>query len=274
MLRASCFELPASSFLLPAEKKHFTKHKLYNKNNEFNKMKSISISLFLACFYLLSYSQNPNPVVLVSGKVLNERNMKPVEGKVLYEYLPGGEEAGLARTNPTDGTYKIILPFGKNYGYYALAEGYYSVTKNLDVTSLNKYAEIDEQNLYLAPVEIDQVVRINNIFFEGNTASLKSESYPELNRLAEFFKLNKKIEIEVSGHTDNSGKPEELKKLSQDRAQAVADYLISKKMDSKRITVIGFGDTQPIGFNNSDEGKEMNKRVEFKITSLTKTKKK
>lgn len=237
-------------------------------------MKCLLNLIFLSGIVFNLFSQNPNPVVLISGKVLNERNMKPVEAKVLYEYLPVGSEAGLARTNPMDGTYKIVLPFGKNYGYYALAEGFYSVTKNLDVTSLNKYTEIEEQNLYLAPVELDQVVRINNIFFDGNTATLKSESFPELNRLVEFFKLNKKIEIEIAGHTDNSGKPEELIKLSQDRAQAIADYLISKKIDKKRITVVGYGDTQPIGFNNNDEGKEMNRRIEFKITSLTRTKKK
>ncbi|MBI5219805.1 MAG: OmpA family protein [Bacteroidia bacterium] len=200
--------------------------------------------------------------------------MKPIDAKVVYEYLPDGSEAGIARTDPADGSYKIILPFGKMYGYMALALGYYSVTKNLDVTNLTKYTEIEEQNLYLAPCEVDQVVRLNNIFFEGNTAQLKSESYPELNRFIEFLKLNKKIEIEISGHTDNQGKADNLKKLSQDRAQAVVDYLTSKKIDDKRMTVNGFGDTQPIGFNKTEDGREMNRRIEFKITSLTRTKKK
>lgn len=232
----------------------------------------IFLSFFL--FYSVVFSQNPNPVVLISGKVLNERNMKPLEAKVVYEYLPDGSEAGIARTDPSNGSYKIILPFGKNYGYMALAEGYYSVTKNLDVINLTKYTEIDEQNLFLAPVEVDQVVRLNNIFFEGNTSKIKAESYPELNRFAAFLKINKKIEIEISGHTDNQGKPEDLLNLSISRAQAVADYLSENKIDGKRFSIVGFGDSQPIGFNKTEDGREMNRRIEFRISSLTRTKKK
>lgn len=236
-------------------------------------MKVVVVCIFVFIFSGV-FSQNPNPVVLVSGKVLNERNMKPLEANVVYEYLPDGTEAGIARTDPADGSYKIILPFGQNYGYMALAEGYYSVTKNLDVTALKSYTEIDEQNLYLAPVEVDQVVRLNNIFFEGKTAVIKSESFPELNRFVAFLKLNKKIEIEIGGHTDNMGKPDELKKLSEDRAKAISDYLASKKIDEKRFTVVGYGDTQPIGFNKTEDGREMNRRIEFRITSLTRTKRK
>ncbi len=228
----------------------------------------------ITCFANIIFAQNPNPVVLISGKVLNERNMKPIEAKVVYEYLPEGTEAGIARTDPTNGAYKIILPFGKNYGFMALAEGYYSVTKNLDVTTLKKYTEIDEQNLFLAPVEVDQVVRLNNIFFEGKTSKIAAESLPELNRFAAFLKINKKIEIEISGHTDNQGKPDELLNLSISRAQAVADYLSENKIDGKRFTIVGYGDKQPIGFNKSEDGREMNRRIEFKITSLIRTKKK
>lgn len=241
------------------------------------KIRTFNLAAGFFCLLFLTkigFSQNPNPVVLVSGKVVNERNMKPVEAKVIYEYLPGGEEAGIARSDPSNGNYKIILPFGKMYGYMALAEGYYSVTRDLDVTNLNKYTEIDEQNLYLAPIEMDQVVRLNNIFFEEKSAVIKAESFPELNRFVAFLKLNKKIEIELQGHTDNQGKPEDLLKLSKERAQAIADYLTSQKIDEKRITVTGFGDTQPIGFNKDEDGREMNRRVEFKITSLTRTKRK
>lgn len=222
---------------------------------------------------LFGISQHVKPVVLVMGKVLNERNMMPVAARVIYEILPDGTEAGIARSNPGNGDYKIILPYGKTYGYMALAEGYYSVTNNLDVTHLTEYKEIDEQNLFLAPIEVDQVVRLNNIFFDGETAKLKPASYPELNRFVQFLKINKKIEIEISGHVDNSFTSTDKIKLSTERAKAIRDYICQNGIKEDRIEVIGYGDTVPIGFNNTPEGRDMNRRIEFKVLSLTKTKK-
>lgn len=231
--------------------------------------------LFIVFLFLSNciFSQHVKPVMLVIGKVLNERNMKPVAARVIYEILPTGTEAGIARSNPGNGDYKIILPYGKKYGYLALAEGYYSVTQFLDVTDLSEYKEIDEQNLFLAPIEKDQVVRLNNIFFEDGSSTLKTESFPELNRFVQFLKLNKKIEIEISGHTDNLGAHTKNMDISTKRAKAVADYLTSNGISEKRLTVKGYGDTFPIGFNNTEEGRSMNKRIEFKVLSLEKNKK-
>lgn len=237
-------------------------------------MKRLLILSVLFSFYSICViSQHVKPVVLISGKVYNERNLQPLGAKITYEILPEGAEAGIARTNPVNGNYKIILPYGKLYGYYALAPGYYSVTKNLDVRNLDKYTEIDEINLFLAPVKIDQVVRLNNIFFEKETATLKQESYPELNRFAEFLKINKTIEIELAGHTDDDGAEDQNLDLSKNRAQGIADYLVTRKIKEYRLTVKGYGESQPIGFNTTEEGKMMNNRIEFKVTSLVKTRK-
>lgn len=228
---------------------------------------TFSILVSVTCSFAQMGGQ---PVVLVVGKVLNDRNMEALGAKVIYEALPSGEEAGVARSDPSDGSYKIILPRGKKYGYYALAEGYYSVTKNFDVSKLDKYEEVEDQNLYLAPVEVDQVVRLNNIFFSKNGASLLEESYPELNRFIQFLKLNKKIEIEITGHTDNELDADKSQTLSEQRAKAVMEYVVSKGIKEKRITVKGFGSSQPLGFNNSEEGREMNRRIEFKVLRLDK----
>jgi OmpA-OmpF porin, OOP family len=229
--------------------------------------------LFLFVFtflFRIAYSQGSQPVVLISGKVVNERNMEPLEARVIWEILPEGTEAGIARTDPITGEYKIILPFGKNYGYLALAEGFYSVTKSLDVTDLNEYKEIDEQNLFMAPVKESQVVRINNLFFKKKTAELLPESNQELCRFVEFLKINKKIIIEIGGHTDNKGDTAELRILSKERAQAIADYCIGKGIKADRLVVKGYGMSRPIGFNKDEEGREMNRRIEFKVLSLGK----
>jgi len=233
-------------------------------------MKTIFFLVMFSLISLLSFSQGSQPVVLISGKVLNERTMEPLEARVVWELLSDGSEAGIARTDPVTGEYKIILPFGKNYGYLALAEGFYSVTKNLDVTDLNEYKEIDEQNLFMAPVKESQVVRINNVFFNKKTAELLPESNQELCRFVEFLKINKKITVEIGGHTDNKGDTTQLRILSKNRAQSVADYCISKGIKADRLVVKGYGSTRPIGFNKDEEGREMNRRIEFKVLSLGK----
>ncbi len=227
------------------------------------------IFLFLS---LVIYGQSSKPVVLIKGKVLNERNMMPVDVdvRIVYEVLSTGNEAGVARIDPRDGKYQIILPYGKKYGYMALAEGYYSVTKSLDVTKLEKYTEIDEQNLFLAPLKKDQVVRLNNIFFKDKTAVLKPESELELNRFVQFLKRNKKIVIEISAHTDNTLDDKQSMLLSEQRAETVYNYVVKKGIKEKRLSKKGYGLRFPLGFNNTEEGRALNNRIEFKIISLKK----
>lgn len=206
----------------------------------------------------------PNPVVMVYGNVYNAKTNEPLETGIRYEILSTGEEAGTANSDPNDGSYKIILPYGKNYGFSAKAEGFYSVSENIDLTGISAYKEI-KKDLYLAPVEIGEVIRLNNIFFEFNKSELKSESYPELNRVLKFLNDYPSVEIELSGHTDNIGTLEYNQMLSEKRTIAVADYLFEKGITKNRITVFGYGETRPLASNETEEGRQINRRVEFKI---------
>jgi len=226
------------------------------------------LSFILTFLFGKIFSQAVKPVVLISGKVVDERTMRPLGAKIVWEVLPEGKEAGIARSNPKTGEYKIVLPQGKKYSYMALLEGYYSVTKYLDLTNLDDYIEIDEQNLYLAPVMIDQVIRLNNIFFKDGTDELLPESYCELDRFVAFLKINKRVEGEIGGHTDNIGDPQQNLILSEKRAKKIMEYCISKGINPKRLTAKGYGQTQPISFNKDEEGRAMNRRIEFKITNI------
>ncbi|PCH92149.1 MAG: hypothetical protein COB85_08485, partial [Bacteroidetes bacterium] len=207
----------------------------------------------------------PNPVVLVSGNVLNAKTNEPIKAEITYELLPEGEELGIARSEPENGAYKIVLPYGKKYGFRAKAKGFYAINEFLDLTETAQYEEI-EKNLYLAPVEINQVIRLNNIFFEYGRSILKEASFPELDRVVKFLRDNPTINIELSGHTDNDGSDDYNLNLSQDRAISVVAYLKSKGARQNRITAVGYGETQPVASNDTDKGKQLNRRVEFKIT--------
>jgi len=113
---------------------------------------------------------------------------------------------------------------------------------------------------------IDKPIVLTNIEFENNKAILKSSSYKELNSLVDYL-LNFLIpHVTISGHTDSVGTQQYNQKLSEDRAKAVADYLISQGIKPERITAKGFGSSMPIASNFTPHGRAKNRRVEFLIT--------
>lgn len=208
--------------------------------------------------------QKPNPVVLISGKVLNSKTNVPIGTNINYIDLATGTELGIATSNPKTGDYTIILPYGKNYSFKANAQGYYSVTENLDCSNITAYKEITK-NLLLSPIETGQVIRINNIFFETGKSVLKHESFFELDNLAKLLSENSYMEIFIGGHTDNVGKDDYNMALSKERAAAVVSYLSSKGIAPARLTSDGFGKSKPVANNVTEEGRSFNRRVEFTI---------
>ena len=105
-----------------------------------------------------------------------------------------------------------------------------------------------------------------NIFFDFDQSSLREESFTELERLYELLINNINLIIEISGHTDNKGSRSYNKRLSLNRAKSVVNYLIEKGIDKKRLNYKGFGFDKPIADNKTEEGRQMNRRTEFKIT--------
>lgn len=207
----------------------------------------------------------PDPVVLVYGTVYNKKTNETLEAEITYEVLSDSSGiGGVARTNPDDGSYKIILPRGKLYGFTATATGFMSASESVDATEITEYTEI-QKDLYLTPIEVGQVVRLQNIFFDYDKATLRPASFPELNRVVEFLTNNPNMTIEVAGHTDNVGADEYNLRLSDDRANSVRTYLISKGIVQSRIKAKGYGETKPIADNETDEGRQLNRRVEFTI---------
>ena len=210
--------------------------------------------------------EKPNPVVLVSGNVYNKKTNEPLSASLIYETLPDGAQAGNALSNANDGSFKIVLPYDKNYSIRATADKFFAISENLNLDSLVKagYNEI-HKDLYLVPIEVGQVVRLNNVFFDFDKWDLRGESFLELNRVVKLLTENPSVEIEMSAHTDSKGSDEYNFKLSDNRARSVMEYIISKGIDPGRITSHGYGETVPVATNDTDEGRQLNRRVEFKI---------
>jgi outer membrane protein OmpA-like peptidoglycan-associated protein len=117
------------------------------------------------------------------------------------------------------------------------------------------------------PVAKDSKIVLRNVFFDTDKSTLKPMSYTELDKLVEILNNNPKMKIEIGGHTDNVGTKTYNQKLSQSRAEAVVNYLISKNISKDRLDFKGYGMDEPIASNDTADGRAQNRRVEFKIIS-------
>ncbi len=214
----------------------------------------------------------PDPVVLVDGNVYNAKTKQPLSASLVYETLPDGNEAGTGISNPVDGSFKIVLPYDKNYSIRASADKFFAISENLNLDSLVKAGyKVIHKDLYLVPIEIGQVFRLNNVFFDFDKYSLRPESYVELDRVVKFLNDYPNIEIEMSAHTDSKGSDDYNMTLSDNRAKSVREYILSKGIAATRIISKGYGETKPVAANtnpdgtDNPDGRQLNRRVEFTI---------
>ncbi len=205
-----------------------------------------------------------DPVVLVKGKVYDSKTKQILSASIVYNSLKTNNELGTAISDPVTGSYSIVLPSGEKYSFMAEKEGYYSVTQNIDLSDLKEYKEI-EVDLYLTPIEIGEIIRLNNVFFDSGKYELLDESFAELNQLLRLLNSNPKMKIQISGHTDAVGADADNMILSKNRAHAVMNYLLEKGIVKDRLTAKGYGETKFIATNETEEGKQLNRRVEFVI---------
>jgi outer membrane protein OmpA-like peptidoglycan-associated protein len=216
----------------------------------------------------LPKSAKPQILVCVHGTVKTKDGI-PLSASIKWEDLEAGKVLGVLESSPQDGSYIIALPLGKNYGFYAQRNGFYPSSYNLDLRNINSQSSITQDIVLYSTQQIlkEKVgLVINNVFFDYNSFELKPESFPELDRLAEFIKSNTSMEIEISGHTDNIGSDEFNKKLSLKRAESVLNYLVSKGIKKNLMSVKGYGATIPLVPNTNDENRSKNRRVEIKYT--------
>ncbi|MEY3237323.1 MAG: hypothetical protein RI883_1424 [Bacteroidota bacterium] len=209
----------------------------------------------------------PNPVALIRGRVIDAETGLPLGSKIDYENLTKNKNEGSAKSDGRNGEYSIILPTGSNYGFLGIAEGYFSVSENLDLSTLVEYKEIN-RDIKLFPIKKGQTIRLNNIFFETGKYVLRNESKSELTRLLKLLKENPTMKIEIQGHTDDVGADVDNLALSKNRSKAVFDYLVKNGIVSTRLITKGFGELKPIVSNTTPDNRQLNRRVDFIITEL------
>ncbi len=207
----------------------------------------------------------PDPIILVKGRLTDSKTGEPVGAKIIYERLSDGKEMGVTQSDPLTGNFEILLPAGELYGFRAEAEGYISESQNIDLREFKEGATFEHKDIRLAPIEEEVIIVMNNIFFYFDKTELRPESYPELNRTVELLTERSSMVIEIAGHTCDLGPESYNLLLSERRAKAIYDYLVTKGIQSDRLSTVFFGEGQPTVPNTSIENRMKNRRVEFKI---------
>lgn len=168
-------------------------------------------------------------------------------------------------SNSTTGRYLVTLPSGYNYGIAVKAPNYLFYSANFNLPDTASY-QVVEKNIPLQSIAIGSRIVLRNIFFDFDKATLRPESTAELDRLIGLLNQYPKLKIEISGYTDNKGSQAYNQTLSQSRAKSVVDYLVAHGIAADRLTFKGYGMENPIASNDTDEGRQLNRRTEFKIT--------
>jgi outer membrane protein OmpA-like peptidoglycan-associated protein/tetratricopeptide (TPR) repeat protein len=202
---------------------------------------------------------------ILTGKVLDAKSGDPVRAKLEFIDVENSSIAATAITSDS-GTYTIKFEQNRNYGVEVVAKDYLFLLDAVDMTK----AAADEpflKDFLLEKVEVGTKVVLENIYFETSKATLKANSYTQLNQVIDFLVNNETIRLEISGHTDNVGSLKVNTKLSEERAKAVVDYLVANGVAASRLEARGYGFTQPVAPNDTPDGREKNRRVEFKVLS-------
>ncbi len=207
----------------------------------------------------------PAKTLWVKGKVFDKKTTKGLPSAVDLTDLSTKEVLSKVQTDET-GNYLITLPVGKDYAFTVKRRGYLFYSENFPLSNKNPDSTYNI-DIPLQPLEANATIVLKNIFFDSKKFEIKTESTPELDNLVQLLKDNPALKIQITGHTDNVGKAEDNLLLSDNRAKAVVAYLTTKGINPVRLSYKGFGATQPLESNNTEEGRAKNRRTELKVIS-------
>ena len=203
----------------------------------------------------------PSGVTTVIGQVTDSRSDSPVGAALTVRDVASNKIMSTFYSDEVDGNYVAVLQPGKSYIITSEAPGYLFYSERFDVPADS------ENDMIRKDISMTRDIVRLLVYFDFDKATLQPASYIDLDRAVDWLKANATVKVELAGHTDNVGTRDYNKKLSQDRAQSVLDYLVQKGVSPPRLSARGYGMESPIATNDTDEGRALNRRVEFRVVS-------
>jgi outer membrane protein OmpA-like peptidoglycan-associated protein len=201
---------------------------------------------------------------VVKGIVSDNQTKKFIHSEIELFDLKTNQRISAFTSDSLNGRYLTVVPGKSEYAFHVSEPGYlfYSLHFNYEEKDQDQPLVID---IALQPITKNAVTVLNNIFFEFNKFEINPKSFTELDEVVKFLNLNPSIKVEISGHTDNVGNESYNQQLSLKRAQSVVDYFSAKGIAPTRLAQIGYGSKKPIKPNDTEENKQVNRRIEFRI---------
>ena len=206
--------------------------------------------------------KNPNIIISIKGKVFDSKTMKPIESSI--EFIRQIDAAQIELVSADTSGYSTTLSEGFNYQIIAKSDGYYNSIDTLDLRTIVNSVEI-EKNMYLDPIIKNEPIVLNNVYFDFDSDVIRSESFPELDKLSEMLLDNPNLHITIDGHTCSMGSDLYNQNLSERRAGSIVRYFLGKGTLASSLDYHGYGESRPKTSNATKAGREMNRRVEFEL---------
>ncbi|MBZ0121476.1 MAG: OmpA family protein [Sandaracinaceae bacterium] len=193
----------------------------------------------------------------------------PIAGIVIKLTAPDGSSFYTGETD-SQGYAEVLVPVGRRYAIEYLSLGRRNTSANVDVGPgpnqdirlTLRYRRRPPSPSPTSPSPEPERIVLDGVLFETGRAALQAESFPRLDRVVEYMTHRPSARIRVAGHTDNVGDPRRNRALSESRARAVREYLVSHGIDGSRIEAVGYGDERPVASNDTEEGRAQNRRIE------------
>jgi len=219
--------------------------------------------------YTFQVPEHAKPVKTsyLKATVLNAKTNQPVQNAVLNLIDLSANKTILQKNTDEDGNVLSVLPANQLLGVFIEQKGFLTYSENFQIEE----SSADKPQLLtikLTPIQVGSTTVLKNVFFDFNAFQLLATSYTELDKLADMLTQNPKLKIELSGHTDDIGEDKFNLTLSQNRANAVKEYLVKKGISSERIQAKGYGKTKPLVPNTNEENRKQNRRTECVIIGV------
>jgi OOP family OmpA-OmpF porin len=220
---------------------------------------------YITCFIGITNSHASDTTRLAPVAVfVTDMKGKPSKGEQVLFRSEATQKIFSGRSD-VSGRFFTQLPIGDKYFITVKALTDTSKYGVIEIPTIGPDEEYTEPFAVNVKFEIARSYKLDRVYFDFGKATLRPESFPELEELVDFMKNRETIRIEIAGHTDNVGKDADNLKLSQQRAETIRNYVLKKGIQPARITAKGYGATLPIADNSTEEGRQKNRRTEVKI---------
>jgi len=232
----------------------------------FQKCKFLSALIFISYLYFFGGTCVAQQII-ITGDVISYQTKKSIPATVFFEKQPDASVTVISESGEKG--FRARIFYRALYKIKVSSPGYITEYEEIDLTSDSVKDQIEFVNRFtLIPIQINEVLPFRDLLFEVTSFKISPFSVPELLRLVDILVENPRVKIRLEGHTDSQGKSRKSLKLAKKRIKAIKSFLVSRQIDSGRISLKAFGGEKPVSGGMVPDLHKANRRVEIRVVDL------